>query len=194
MNTALFTGELVRLTVEEPQVAAEAAIQWGRNSEYMRLLDSFPARQWSTKKVQGWVEKEQDQPQPDLFTFGIRTKGEDRLIGGISLDGVKWTHGESFLGIGLGDRQDWGKGYGTDAMRVILRYAFTELNLQRISLDVYAYNPRAIRAYEKIGFVHEGRTRNNLNREGKRWDTIYMGILKEEWEKSLLSTPRVGEG
>ena len=184
MNSDLFCGELVRLTVEDPRVLAEAFSRWDRDSEYMRLLDSFPALQWSTKKVQEWVEKDQDQLRPDLFMFGIRTRSEDRLIGGISLDGVKWAHGESFLGIGLGDRACWGNGYGTDAIRVILRYAFTELNLVRVSLDVFEYNPRAIRCYEKAGFVHEGRLRKFLDREGERWDMIFMGILREEWEKT----------
>jgi RimJ/RimL family protein N-acetyltransferase len=68
-------------------------------------------------------------------------------------------------------------------MRIILRYAFTELNLHRVSLDTFEYNPRAIRSYEKAGFKIEGRVRQLLNREGRRWDVIYMGILREEWEK-----------
>ncbi len=87
------------------------------------------------------------------------------------------------MGIGLGERKYWSKGYGTDAMRIILRYAFTELNLHRVSLDTFEYNPRAIRSYEKAGFKIEGRVRQLLNREGRRWDVIYMGILREEWEK-----------
>jgi len=185
MNPSLFQGRLVRLTAEEPQVSAEAVSQWDRDSEYIRLLDSSPARRWSSKKIQGRIENIQDQPQLDLFIFSIRTKAEDRLIGVTSLYGVKWTHGEGFLGIGLGDRQDWGQGYGTDAVRLILRYAFTELNLGRLSLDVYAYNPRAIRVYEKIGFVPEGRMRKCLNREGIRSDIIFMSILKEEWEQTV---------
>jgi len=194
MNTALFTGELVRLTVEEPQVLAENIARWARDSEFIRLTESEPASPRTPKGTLKWIEKEQEQQPPKIYIFGIRTLDGDRLIGEAGLFGIRWAHGECLLSIGLGDRQDWGKSYGTDAMRVILRYAFTELNLQRVSLDVYAYNPRAIRAYEKIGFVHEGRMRNCLNREEKRWDKIYMGILREEWEKSLLSTPGVGEG
>ena len=64
---------------------------------------------------------------------------------------------------------------------LILRYAFLELNLQRVSLDVFDYNQRAIRSYEKAGFTLEGRQRGVLLREGKRWDLVYMGILREEW-------------
>jgi len=95
----------------------------------------------------------------------------------------EWTHGDGWIGLGLGEREDWGKGYGTDAMRVMLRFAFTELNLYRVSLDVFEYNPRAIRSYEKAGFVFEGRMRQWMRRDGRRWDFVYMGILREEWER-----------
>ena len=71
-------------------------------------------------------------------------------------------------------------------MRVIQRYAFEELNLHRLSLTVFEYNQRAIRSYEKAGFTVEGRVRKFLNREGKHYDMIFMGILREEWE-SLIS-------
>jgi len=80
-------------------------------------------------------------------------------------------------------RADWGKGYGTDAMRVLLRFAFTEINLHRVSLTVFGYNPRAIRSYEKAGFVVEGRARQRLRRDGQWWEVVYMGILKDEWKE-----------
>jgi RimJ/RimL family protein N-acetyltransferase len=66
-------------------------------------------------------------------------------------------------------------------MKIVLRYAFAELNLHRVSLGVFEYNPRAIRSYEKAGFQHEGRARKHLNHEGQRWDIFFMGILREEW-------------
>jgi len=192
MNTALFSGELVRLTAEEPQVLADNIARWARDSEYIRLTESDPAIPLTTKVTLKWIEKLQEQDPPKVYVFGIRTLDGDCLIGDVGLGGIRWAHGDCNLGIGLGDRQDWGKGYGTDAMRLILRYAFTELNLQRVSLDVYAYNPRAIRCYEKAGFVHEGRMRKLLNREGQHWDIIFMGILREEWEKSLPSAQGKG--
>jgi RimJ/RimL family protein N-acetyltransferase len=66
-------------------------------------------------------------------------------------------------------------------MKLILQYAFMELNLHRVSLDVFDYNPRAIHSYEKVGFKMEGRQRGILLREGKRWDMVFMGILRKEW-------------
>lgn len=66
-------------------------------------------------------------------------------------------------------------------MRLMVRYGFLELNLNRITLDVFEYNPRAIQCYLKAGFKEEGRERQWLYRAGKRWDLVYMGILKDEW-------------
>jgi len=68
-------------------------------------------------------------------------------------------------------------------MRILLRYAFEELNLHRLSLSVFEYNSRAIRSYEKAGFVIEGRARQFLNRDGLRYDMIFMGILRDEWKE-----------
>ena len=68
-------------------------------------------------------------------------------------------------------------------MNLTLRYAFTELNLRRVSLDVFEFNERAVRSYEKVGFHMEGRQRQAIIREGRRWDMLFMGILREEWIK-----------
>jgi RimJ/RimL family protein N-acetyltransferase len=78
---------------------------------------------------------------------------------------------------------DWNKGFGTEAMKLILRYAFDLLNLNRISLTVFEYNARAILSYEKAGFRVEGQHRKWVNRDGKRWDLISMGILQSEWRE-----------
>lgn len=181
MNADLFQGELVRLTVEEPETLAPLESQWAADSEYSRLLDWDPARRFSVKNVQKWIEKHYE--NENYYAFSIRTLDGDRIIGGIGLDGIRWTHRDCFVGIGLGVREFWGKGYGTDAMRIILRYAFTELNLQRVTLDVFEYNQRGLRSYEKAGFIFEGCQRGLIQREGRRWDVIFMGILREDWLK-----------
>ena len=181
MDHNLLRGNLVRLTAEEPGVLAEAMIHWGSDSEYLRLLDSEPANRFSVKQMTEWVQKDQEKDPPAFYFFAIRTLEDDRLVGFTGLDGDAFPHGDSFVGISIGEREFWGKGYGTDAMKVILRYAFQELNLRRVSLGTFEYNPRAVRSYEKAGFVHEGRLRKFLLREGRRWDILIMGILREEW-------------
>lgn len=180
-NLDLLQGKFVRLTAEDPKTAAEAFARWGRDSEYSRLLDSSVSAPVSVKKITEWMEKDLEKSSPTEYYFMIRRLEDDLLVGLIGLDGNIIPHGEAFVGIGIGERELWSKGYGSDAMRVILRYGFSELNLRRVSLDVFEYNPRAIRSYEKVGFVHEGRVRGYLHRSGQRWDLIFMGILREEW-------------
>jgi RimJ/RimL family protein N-acetyltransferase len=177
----LFRGKLVRLAAEEPETMGAAMSRWARDSEYFRLLDSSPAYLWSEKWAKGWLERE----EPGGLFFSIRVLEDNRLIGFIGLFGFQSSHREAWVGIGLGERDYWGKGYGTDAMNVILRYAFMELDLYRVTLDTFEYNPRAIRSYQKSGFCLEGCLRGGLNREGQRWDMLIMGILREEWERSI---------
>jgi len=180
MANSLFTGTLVSLKAYDPATAAEAIARWELDTEYNRLEDSGPAFPPMAARLRERIERYE--PRGSSFAFTIHTLADDRLIGIIDLDVTHWVNGDAYVGIGIGERDLWGKGYGTDAMRVMLRYAFRELNLHRVTLTVFEYNPRAIRSYEKAGFVVEGRLRGWINREGRRWDMIHMGILREEWE------------
>ena len=181
MKSDLLTGEKVRLTAENPEIIARCFFNWYRDSEWFRLFDNDPPRLYSEKKWKEWLEKDLENDPHGMVSFGIRILVGDELIGVIGLFNINPTDGDALVAIGLGGRKDWGKGYGTDAMSVLLRYAFNELNLQRVGLIVFEYNPRAIRSYEKSGFVHEGRLRQAVLREGRRWDCIYMSVLREEW-------------
>jgi RimJ/RimL family protein N-acetyltransferase len=185
LDNNIFRGDLVRLTAEDPEPASKAFSHWARDTEYTRLLDNDPSRLWSAKKIQSWIERDQEKGYQDGYFFEIHTISEDRLIGFLGLFGLSWSHGDTWLGIGLGDREYWGKGYGTDAVRVILRYVFTELNLRRVTLGVFAYNSRAIKSYEKAGFKVEGRLRQYIARDGQRSDMVVMGVLREEWLQSV---------
>ena len=86
------------------------------------------------------------------------------------------------------DKGSWGQGYGTEATRLVVQHAFATLNLNRVWLEVYEYNPRGLRAYEKVGFRKEGVKRQDNYRAGRYWDTIVMAILREEWD---LNQPQV---
>lgn len=177
----IFTGKLVRLSGLDPEESSKAFSRWNRDSEYTRLLMMSARPVSSAKAMQKWMEKSIEEVSPMEFFFTIRTLEEDKLLGALGLELESWSAREAFVFIFIGDRENWGKGYGTDAMRIALRYAFTELNVRRVSLGVFDYNPRAIRSYEKVGFRHEGRVRQYLNHEGRRWDILYMGIQQEEW-------------
>lgn len=177
----IFTGKLVRLSAFDPEEMSKAFPRWNRNSEYFRLLNSSGQPLQSSKAALKWMEEEVGELSPGGYFFGIRTLADDKLIGELALDVVNWPGRDAFVGLGIGETDYWNKGYGTDVMNVLLRFAFTDVNLRRVTLSVFEYNPRAVRSYEKAGFHHEGRTRKVLNKEGKRWDVLYMGILREEW-------------
>lgn len=190
MNSELFPGKLVRLKAVNPETMAEAYSRWSQDTEYWRLMSAEPAQPMSIKSTKEWLEDELYKDPPGFIMFAIHTLEDDRLIGEIGFEDDNLPYGEAFVAIGIGERGDWGKGYGTDAMSLILRYAFTELNLQRVSLTVSGYNSRAVQSYLKAGFLEEGRLRSCENRAGRRNDLIYMGILREEWEKSQSSLPK----
>lgn len=177
----VLTGKFVRLSAWDPEEMSKVFPRWHQNSEFVRLLNSSARPMFSPKAELKWMEEEVGEMSPGSYFFSIRTLAEDKLIGELNLDVVTWPGGDAFVGLGIGETDYWGKGYGTDIMNVLLRFAFTEINLRRVTLTVFEYNPRAIRSYEKAGFRHEGRMRKVLNKEGRRWDMLYMGILREEW-------------
>lgn len=113
--------------------------------------------------------------------FAIDTK-EGIHIGSTALF-LKPQNKMATFGILIGDKRYWNKGYGTDATKTILAYGFNKLKLHRIQLEVYQYNPRAIRVYKKLGFKLEGIRRQANFYRGKFHDDLLMGILKSEWQK-----------
>jgi RimJ/RimL family protein N-acetyltransferase len=178
---SLFKGKLVRLAGMDPEEVGRSFSMWSRDSEYKRLLDSDPPRLHSVKANKDWLEKHIQDDQTNVYWFAIRALEDDRLLGDADLSVINWGSRDAFVGIGIGEREFWGRGYGTDAMCLLLRYAFTELNLRRVTLNVFEFNNRAIRSYEKVGFRIEGSQRQAMQREGRRWDILYMGILRDEW-------------
>lgn len=176
----IFQGKLVRLATEQPEVFAKAYARWERDSEYDRLADSEPVRLFSDKKRTEWIEKRASRDPAEYVCFSIRTLAEDRFIGDVMIS-LNPVHATGWVGIAIGEREAWSKGYGTDAMQLITQYAFLELNLECLSLAVHSYNKRAVRCYEKIGFRMEGAMRGDTLREGRRTDGIHMGILRREW-------------
>jgi RimJ/RimL family protein N-acetyltransferase len=124
------------------------------------------------------------------FIFGVRRCADELLIGLAGLDGISWTNGTAYLSIGIAEEGHRRQGYGREAMALLLRFAFDELNLHRLSLTVFAYNQAAIALYEGLGFVREGVFREHLHRDGQRHDMILYGILRHEWESaSRLGAP-----
>ncbi len=173
----LFHGTKVRLTGRRPDDAAIMAA-WMEDDFYPRLVDTDFARPVSADSL---AARESDADASHV-SFRIRTVADDRLVGFCALFNIEWNNRSATLAIGIGKAEDRGKGFGAEALQLLLRYAFMELNLHRLSLDVISYNEPAIRAYRRAGFKEEGRMREAVYREGKRYDRLIMGLLKSEWQ------------
>jgi RimJ/RimL family protein N-acetyltransferase len=178
-KTNLFTGWLVRLAAPVAEEAEQFAL-WTQDSQYLRQLDTDIARPLSAKEyTDRFLSSASDGKH---FEFSLRTRKDDRLIGFVALHSIDWNNQTGVLSIGIGDPEFRGKGYGRDSLELILNYAFNELNLYRVGLDVIANNNRAIKAYERAGFRREGVIRQAVYRDGQRDDLILMGILRTEWQ------------
>jgi RimJ/RimL family protein N-acetyltransferase len=179
MKNKFFVGNLVELAPINLETDLPLWEKWDHDSDYQRLLNLYPARQMSSASMKEWFEK--DSPEGALFS--IHELGEGKTIGFVELDGYEWSARNAWVGIGIGESDYQGKGYGTEAMNLLLKFAFHGLNLHRVNLNVFEFNQRAIRSYEKCGFRYEGTSREQIYKDDKRWDSINMGILKSDWEQ-----------
>lgn len=117
----------------------------------------------------------------DRVILGIALREADRLIGTTGLESIDFENRQAQFGLAIGAKSEWGKGYGTEATRLMSGYGFERLNLHRLWLHVYETNPRALQVYETVGYRREGVLRQ-ARWQGTRWvDTIAMGLLRDEW-------------
>lgn len=181
MAGKLLRGDRVRLAAHEKD-DNPIIRRWYDDPEFPHLLEYFPARPQRLEAVETALDR-MDRSEKD-FLFGIRLVETDDLIGLISLEQIDWPNGTAWMGVGIGEAEHRGKGYGTEAIRLLLKFAFHEINLHRVQLTVFAYNPAAVAVYEKLGFTKEGVFRQRLHRDGQRHDVLIYGLLRPEWEAS----------
>jgi RimJ/RimL family protein N-acetyltransferase len=152
--------------------------EWINDPANWRTLDHLlPVNELREREV---IEKRYKSASD--IALGIVVRSGDRLIGVASLNRINGPNRSAVFGIVLGDRAHQSQGYGTEATRLMVRYGFRELNLNRIGLTVYADNERGIRAYRRAGFVQEGRLREVYFRNGSYHDELQFSLLRSEWE------------
>ena len=175
----ILAGANLRLTAlrstDLPIMAA-----WYNDAGFMRLYDARPAYPKSEDTLR--QELEEGRKKTDAFIFAARPLDGEELIGYVELDGILWPHRVAWLSLGIGERANWGKGYGREILALALRFAFGESNLHRVQLTVFSYNERAIALYEKAGFRREGVFREFMQRDGRWYDMYLYALLAEEWE------------
>lgn len=174
----MLIGERVRLRAIEHEDLPRC-VAWLNDPEVIQYLTLYMPL--SHEDEERWFEQYLQDPRRKVLA--IETE-EGEHIGNIGLEEIDWKNRCAELGIFIGDKQHWGQGYGTDAIRTLLRFAFEELNLNRVYLRVFAFNERARRCYLRCGFVEEGRQRQAHFTAGRYHDVILMSILRSEWDAS----------
>lgn len=174
----LLRGDRTRLTALTSDDLPTMA-RWFEDAEFMRLYDARPACPKSEAELARWLEELQKAKND--FAFAVRPLDGQDLIGYVELDGILWPHGVCGFSVAIGDRANWGQGYGYEAARLALAFAFDEINLHRVTATVFSYNERSIALFEKLGFQREGAYREFLQRDGRRYDMLLYGLLSREW-------------
>jgi RimJ/RimL family protein N-acetyltransferase len=186
ITKSLFEGELISMAPIDRESDAAIESGWTHDPEFLSMVDTGLVRPLAPpqlKKKYETIEKEMEEGK-SLFYFTIRSRADKRLVGFAEISRVDWSNGNGLVKLGIGDRNDRGQGYGTEALRLILHYAFAEMNLYRLTALVQEYNVIAQKWLRKVGFREEARQRQAINRSGKRWDLIRLSLLKREWESA----------
>lgn len=184
IDNQLFEGRDIRFGPIDHEKDPGIESSWTHDALFMRMFDLSPARPMSAAMVKKQYEKleKQVEEEKNLYYFSVRSKADDRLIGKAAIEWIEWTNSNAFLRLGIGAAEDRRKGYGSQALQMMLRFAFAELNLYRVTANVQEYNEPAIGLLQKYGFVEEVRRRQGLDRDGLRWDLLVFGLLRDEWQ------------
>jgi RimJ/RimL family protein N-acetyltransferase len=184
-NPARIEGQRVVLRHHRPEDLAHVR-RWYHDPELARLTrySLVPMRD---EEIDRFFHARLMSPESVAYAIEVRDSG--RLIGLTTFSNLDPDNGSVLFHISIGEQDAWGRGYGTEATRLMLGLAFDSIGLHRVSLSVFSFNERAIRSYEKAGFRLEGRAREAILRDGQRRDELTMGILAVEWRAS-----RAGNG
>lgn len=180
MKNAFLIGERVYLRPVEKEDAPRLQ-EFTNDGDVVRTL--YLCRPTTLAKEQENIEKLTK--EENLVWLAIAMKHDGHLIGATSLKLADPAHRRADFGILIGDKLEWDQGYGTEVTRLMIKYGFETLNLNRIALTVFAHNPRGIRAYERAGFIREGILRQHLYCEDQYQDAIVMGLLRADYENCM---------
>lgn len=181
---SLYEGHLVRLGPLDHENDPPIVARWTNDPLWRSVLVEV-ARPLSVETVRRLLEKVEKQMEEvkNLFHFTVRTVQEKRLVGLARIFLIDFHNGTGVLNLGIGDASDRRRGYGSEALNLLLRFAFDDLNLHRLSVWPDADNLPFIHMAEKAGFEEEARRREASFHNGRYWDVVLMGLLRTKWEK-----------
>ena len=176
----MIIGDGIRLRAAE-RTDIPKFVEWLNDVDVRQyLLIYFPMSQAFEEK---WFEENVNRPPAEqVLVIEIFTENGWKAIGNTSMMKISDIDRHAEIGIFIGDKSEWSKGYGRKALKLMLNYGFNTLNLNRIYLQVYENNLRGIRSYKAAGFVEEGRMRQAKFSSGKYMDIVLMSVLRDEWQ------------
>jgi RimJ/RimL family protein N-acetyltransferase len=183
MKNKTISGEKINL---RPLLKSNMKLmqKWHNDKEIMRLF----AITRSTNEDYWLSSFERMVKDKSILFFGITLKEDNRLIGYVHLEHIIWSHRLCRdTGILIGEKEEWSKGYGTEAMRLLIKYAFEDLGLHRLELMTFDFNRRGMRVWEKCGFKKEGIMRKARLSDGEWHDLIFFSLLEDEYEDNKNS-------
>ncbi|MCW4051858.1 MAG: GNAT family N-acetyltransferase [Candidatus Bathyarchaeota archaeon] len=176
-------GRRVRLRSFELSDLDEIMKYWNC-TELRRFLGSVDRGPAARNEEEEWIRSTWKLRQERrAFTFAIEDISNQKLIGGTSLFSFDWTSRSAEVGISIYNPEYWGKGYGEESLNLLLSFAFQDLNLRRLGLEVFDFNKRAYKCYLKVGFKEMGRKREGRFIDGEYRDCLLMDMLRYEWLK-----------
>lgn len=176
-KVVFLSGQKVNLRPRDKQTDLEKCLVWFNDAEITRYLTiRFPVTRLQEEE---WFERKKEND----VGLGITTK-EGLLIGGIGLHNIDYLNGRTEIGIIIGDKNYWSRGFGFDAEMMILNYAFNELNLRKITHSAYCLNIKSVKLARKCGGVKEGILRKHTFKDGGYLDMVIFAIFKNRWCKA----------
>lgn len=175
---ATLDGVLVRLRGQERSDAA-LFVRWWSDPEVLHWLH---LSEGPTVTQESWLKAHEARREDPAWVLWIIETRDRAPIGQVGLHAIDPIHARCSLHISIGEKDRWGQGYGTEAIRLVLRDAFERLGMRRVDLITDIDNDRGIRCYEKCGFVREAVLRAHRLRYGQPLDMVEMAVLREDWE------------
>ncbi len=183
--TYFLEGKRIYLREVRPSDVNERYYRWMNDPEITRFLESRFAPN-AIENLRDYVAGKLG--DRDNIFLAIVLKEEDRHIGNIKLGPIQWIHRLADIGLLIGEKDCWGKGYATEAIQLVSDYAFNVLNLHKVAAGCYGPNEGSARAFQKAGFVVEGVRKEQFYTNGSYVDDILLGLIRPDWNQGKRTT------
>ncbi len=171
------TGFRFSLIPFKEEHISERYIGWLNDAEVNRFLEvQFVHQTYET--VLAYVSSFYG--DTEKYMWGVYPNATDDLIGTATLAGINRNHGQGVIGLMIGEKEYWGKGYGTEIIKLVVDYAFKRLSLHKVTAGAVAINQASIKAFQKAGFEIEGRGKSHFSLGGEYYDVLYLGVIRDE--------------